>query len=245
MCGCPTSTEFEFYPLKGIPTTRAPQTISALKNWLDKLGKDWDGKIYIATSIFLKNDEFRQSGCSPNYMAGWWSLACCKHKMLASCSFKEKVLDQKPTYIFTLAKNSDGKHWLVSVARITNPFETMKKYADFLRTKGKKLLSSRLSREFQEDGMRGWRFGDCHANSAGKIGRPYKEHVHAKGDGWKDDCPETNPKQRHLIVVSDDYIVWRKPTFKVRNKARNVFRGPKGAGVNIDQTKLTEFLEEI
>jgi hypothetical protein len=62
------------YPLKGLATTRAPQTTSALKNWLDKSGKDWDGKIYIATSIFLKNAEFRQSGCSPNYMAGWWSL---------------------------------------------------------------------------------------------------------------------------------------------------------------------------
>lgn len=237
-CECKPLKNVGFYSLKGISVV--PQTLFELETWL---GEDWDGKIYVAKTISWNGREFHQSGCSPNYMAGWWSLACCKHQMRAGFPFQKKVFDyKKPTYIFTLAKQSVPKQpqSLVSVARITNHFKTMKEYASFLRTKGNKLLSSRLSRESSNDGMLGWRFGDCHADFAGKVGHPHKGHVHAEGGEWKKDCPEKKQSRGHLILISDEFIVWNKPAFK----ARHIFK-QGGSGFNIDQMNLTDSIEEI
>jgi hypothetical protein len=225
----------DFYSLKG--TSVVPQTLSELKTWL---GKDWDGKIYVATSVIWDGCEFQQHGCSPNYMAGWWSLACCKHQMRASIPFKEKAFDyKKHTYIFTLAKQFVPRQpqSLVSIARITNHFEAMKEYAVFLRNKGGKLLSSRLSCEFSDDGMFGWRFGDCHTDLSGNVGRPHKNHIHAEGGQWKKDCPEKKQSRDHLILVSNKFIVWQKPVFK----ARHVF----GRGGNGDRVHFSVPVHEL
>lgn len=239
-CGCKLPTEREFYSPKAFPA-RPPRTISALQTWL---GKSWDGKIYVAPTICWneKEKEFRQRGCSPNYMAGWWTLACCKYDMRASVPFKGNVFDfSKPTYVFTLSECIGGEQALVSVARVTKCFRTMGEYADFLKTRNKKLASSRFSRECNDDGMRGWHFGDCHADSDGRVDRPNSGHVHSRGGKWEADCPEKKQSRDHLILVSNQFIVWAKPAFV---KVKPPFKRSR-YGVNIDESKLRSFLEEF
>jgi hypothetical protein len=126
--------------------------------------------------------------------------------------FRHNAIDLSiPTYVFTLGKlNPDWGQPLVSVARATKYFfETMEEYAEFLRTKrDQKLMSSRLTRELKNDGQLGWRFGDCHADSSGNVGAPWLGHVHRRNRGWYDDV-----NGKHIILVSDEYLLWREPVF--------------------------------
>ncbi|MBI4658208.1 MAG: hypothetical protein HY735_05050 [Verrucomicrobia bacterium] len=233
------SLEIPDYSLSRLASNNPPLTVAALQRWL---GKEWDGKIYVASSIRLKNKTFVQSGCSPNYWAGWWTLACCKHKMRASGPFKGEISeDNKPTYVFTLTRISDEDRWqvLVSVARVTRYFKTMKEYARFVVTEtNKRMARSRLSRELHNDKMHGWRFGDCHANRSGEVGKPCEGHVHQ--NNWRWDCPEKRSSWNHWILASDEFVLWREPAFK----ARRVFK-QSGSGINIDHNKIVEFIGEI
>jgi hypothetical protein len=204
------------YSLKTLCSRSVPKNLKELNAWLTVQGEhpDWDGKLYVASTIWWSPtaNEFQQTGCSPNYHAGWWSLACCKHDMRTARPFRHNAIDLSiPTYVFTLGKlNPDLGQPLVSVARVTKySFETMHDYAEFLRTKGdQKLMSSRLTREFKNDGQLGWRFGDCHADSSGNVGAPSLGHVHRRNRGWYDDV-----NGEHIILASDEYLLWREPVF--------------------------------
>jgi len=221
-CGCnrvPPGVEVSDYALDAVPSTGASTTLAELRAWLVKNSPSghWFGKLYVATTIRWdeKSGTFRQKGCSPNYKAGWWTLACCKHDMRRSSRLKEMVNNGEPTvFVFTLAEKSTVRgcdtQALVSVAKVTEHYATMAEYAkDFvLRSGNRMLISSRLSRERHNDGFYGWHFGDCHSDRSGSVGAPQGGHVHKHPGGWKLDI-----ENGHEILISDRFLVWKRPCF--------------------------------
>ncbi len=209
------------YPLAG----KGHHNFSELQDWLLRHagGLKWRGKLYVAKSIEWNGKEFRQGGCSPNYQAGWWTLACCKHDMRGSASFREIADSDTPIFVFTLARKCPlfGGQPLVSVAKVSKYFRTMKEYADFLlKTQDERLISSRFTGHRRNDGQLGWRFGDCHANLNGKKWKPIIGHVHRedkKDATWEGDC-----QGDHLILLSKhtDFLLWGKPTFVGKHTVR-------------------------
>lgn len=229
------------YSLKKLSPTAAPKDFEQLEQWLTTGGSrpNWDGKIYVARTIYWDADghQFLQTGCSPNYHAGWWSLACCKYDMRQAKSFRDEAIDDSiPTYVFTLAR-LDRKlgQPLVSVAQIDKyHFNTMEEYAQFLvKTGNRALISSRLTRKRQHDGSLGWRFGDCHANMAGEVGEPNPGHVHHPNGWWRPDI-----YRKHLILVSNRFLVWGQPVF-VAAKTQKQSR----FGTDIGPDNLPELLK--
>ncbi len=210
------TSEVDSYSLKNLSSTAAPTDSEALERWLTSDGthSNWDGKMYVARTIYWDSDrnEFLQTGCSPNYQAGWWSLACCKHDMREARPFRAEAIDLSiPTYVFTLASlDSNVGQTLVSIAQVTKHFfNTMQEYAQFLlETRNRALISSRLTRVRQDDGLLGWRFGDCHEDMSGEVGEPNSGHVHHVPEWWKADVDG-----KHLILVSDRFLLWPEPVF--------------------------------
>jgi hypothetical protein len=123
---------------------------------------------------------------------------------------------------------------LVSVAQVTeHSFKTMEEYAGFLHDSGDAaLISSRSTRNRENDGLLGWRFGDCHADFGGKVGEPYRGHVHHANKEWKNDL-----NGKHMILVSDRYLVWQKPVF-VSSTTRKQSR----YGEDIDASSLRQLM---
>lgn len=244
MAGCrestsPSSEAPAFYPLAPLATepASAPKSLDELEAWLTENGAHatWDGKLYVASTIEWNDEanQFRQSGCSPNYYGGGWTLACCKHDMRSGEPFRAAAVDLSiPTYVFTLARKGPiAGQPLVSVARIDRTFETMEDYATFLRSCGRTLRASRLTRCHRDDGLLGWRFGDCHANDDGDVGEPDPGHVHHWVEDWKRD---TNGE--HLILFSEQFILWERPLFAAQQTERQ-----SRFGRNMDSKALREF----
>ena len=211
------TSEVDFYSLKKLSRVAAPKDFEQLEWWLTCEGThpNWDGKIYVARTIYWDGDrhEFLQTGCSPNYHAGWWSLACCKQDMREARRFRDEATDDSiPTYVFTLASlNRKLGQPLVSIAQVDeHHFNDMDEYAQLLlKRRDPELLSSRLTRVRLNDGLLGWRFGDCHADTAGEVGEPNPGHVHHDDrESWKTDIDG-----KHLILVSDRFLVWPEPVF--------------------------------
>jgi len=236
----PEKLDASHYSLTKIATKDQPTSLVELDYWLTqgKAQSRWDGKLYVASTIEWNSvtNEFRQSGCSPNYQCGIWTLACCKHDMRSGEQFQGNAIDLAvPTYVFTLSrKNTEIGQSLVSVARITAGFKTMNEYADFLRVQRPKVRSSRFTRTHIDDGLLGWRFGDCHANDNGDVGSPTCGHVHSQSD-WQRDC-----NGKHMILVSTDYLLWERPAFVARNTEHQ-----SRFGRNMDGAVLREFLQPI
>jgi hypothetical protein len=90
----------KLYPLKPFATAVFPTSLPGLRKWLEAQSQSghWKGKIYVASTIEWDDGErtFKQSGCSPNYRGGWWTLACCKHAMRAVKPFEEAVQSGQP-----------------------------------------------------------------------------------------------------------------------------------------------------
>src|SRR6266480_6149871 len=100
------SSTLDSYSLKGLFPTAAPNDFGQLEQWLtcDGSRPNWDGKMYVAATTYWDpaGREFLQTGCSPNYHANWWSLACCKHDMREARPFRQEPVDLSiPTYVFT------------------------------------------------------------------------------------------------------------------------------------------------
>ena len=214
-CGSNIS-DVNSYSLKTLCSASAPQNFEQLEQWLSCEGRhaNWDGKMYVARTIYWDSDEneFLQTGCSPNYQAGWWSLACCKHDMRTAKPFRDEAIDLSiPTYVVTLASLGPklGQP-LVSVAQVTeHSFKTMEAYAQFLLTTGDQaFVSSRVTRVRRDDGLLGWKFGDCHSDMSGEVGEPNSGHVHHVSDWWKADIDG-----KHLILLSNRFLLWREPVF--------------------------------
>lgn len=230
----------ESYSLADFLSVGTPKNLTQLNRWLTNNGqhRTWNGKIYVASTISWDAParEFRQTGCSPNYQARWWSLACCKHDMRTARPFRDKAIDLSiPTYVFTLAAlHPDVGQALVSIAQVTeHSFETMAEYANFLRASANRsLISSRLTRSHKNDGLLGFRFGDCHSDRFGNIGVPHEDHVHYPKDYWKADV-----NGKHLILVSHRFVVWPTPVFVAATTHKQ-----SRFGKNIDSTTLDELI---
>jgi len=198
-----------------------PSSLDALADWLESRSPDgrWSGKIYVASTIEWAEGEFLQSGCSPNYRAGWWSLTCCKHEMRSGGPMRKRLKhpEDESVFIFTLARqDKQGRQGLVSVAKVTEHFDDMATYADYLRaTRDRAFMSSRLTRTRRNDGELGWRFGDCHADRSGTVGEPHCDHVHYDHDQWKRDS-----SGEHALLVSDCFLLWRTPQLFARKKLK-------------------------
>jgi hypothetical protein len=140
-----------------------------------------------------------------------------------------------PRNVFTLAR-LDRKigQPLVSVAQVDeHHFNTMDDYAQFLLGTGDRaFISSRLTRERQDDGLFGWRFGDCHANMAGEVDEPNSQQVHYPNNWSKADRDE-----KHLILVSNRFLLWSEPVF-VASKTQKQSR----YGTNIGRANLHDLL---
>lgn len=236
----PANETVRFYSLTPFFAHRTPPAdFAELAKWLmrNDREKHWDGKFYVARTIKWnsRDREFRQEGCSPNYHSALWSLACCKHKM-RSARPRDKVDEMSvPTYIFTLSSkaNDESIQALVSVAEISIGLKTMKDYADHLLTKNKSLISSRFTRERCDDGLLGWRFGDCHSDSEGNIGQPDSGHVHFPDD-WRQD-----KDGKHEILLAERFVVWRDPVFIARDTIKQ-----SAFGGNISEKNLDRVLRE-
>ena len=151
--------------------------------------------------------------------------------------FRAKAIELSvPTYVFTLASvHTDIGQPLVSVAQVTEQsFDTMEEYAQFLlHQRDRKFMSSRLTRVGRRDNQLGWRFGDCHADSRGDVGEPHEGHVHYADKTWKADI-----NGKHLILVSNRFLLWSKPVFvAVTTQKQSRF------GKNIDCTNLRQLLK--
>jgi hypothetical protein len=239
----PDASEVNSYSLRTLSPSRAPKDFGQLERWLTCAGSrpNWDGKIYVARTIHWHADghEFLQEGCSPNYRAGWWSLACCKYDMRQAKPFRDEAADDSiPTYVFMLA-SLDRKigQPLVSIAQVDEyHFDTMKEYAQFLlKTGNRALISSRLTRKRHDDGLLGWRFGDCHANMAGEVGEPNLGHVHHPNEWWKPDIC-----RKHLILASDRFLLWPEPVFvAARTQKQSKY------GTNITSDNLHDLLKPV
>ena len=184
----------------------------------------WIGRIYVASTIWWDSDHnaFLQKGCGPNYMAGWWSMGCCNHKMLSGKFFGDLLKNQKdcPVFMFTLgSKYRLASQPLVSVAKITKDFQTPQDYANAV-IKDPALCASRLTRLVQDNGLLGWRFGDCHADMTGVVGAPGKDHVHWVHNTWvKDNAPNVRK------LLSNEFLVWDSPLIVAKR-----LLGPEGWG---------------
>ncbi len=233
--------EIPHYSLKRLATKSPPPDFEQLCNWLSNNGKTekWDGKLYVASTIKwnVSSQEFRQDGCSPNYHARVWTLACCKHKMRTGRPFQGQVdAYNVPTFVFTISSNanSEGIQALLSVAKVTRAFKSMKAYAKHLK-RNTRLSASRLTRQVVGDEQFGWRFGDCHADANGNVGAPCIGHVHRKH--FRDKCWKNDNQTGHLILLSDDFILWSKPVFVTRK-----ILGQSCYGTNMTPDKLKEML---
>ena len=226
-----------FYSLRNLATESAAGRMEKLRGWLSGHHKEgqWDAKLYVARTIYWNSDppEFRQAGCSPNYHAGLWSLACCKYEMRRAKPFQGQIENYAiPTFVFTLSsKAAKGSQALVSVAKITNHFETMDDYAKFIvKSNNPHLIASRLTRIRNDEGLLGRRFGDCHANRQAQIGAPATGHVHEHC--WQSDVDGT-----HLILISDDFLLWGRPVFFARKTIKR-----SRYGTNLTAGNLVEIL---
>lgn len=220
-------------------SNRLPETLVELESWLKKnsRGGRWRGKIYVASTITWNKKEFWQDGCAPNYRAGLWSLTTCKNSMRSAGVVPNTLVppQTEDLFIFTLAcQDETNRQTLVSVARVTEHFADMAEYESHLRSnRDPNVLSSRLSRVRQDDGNLGWRFGDCHTDGRGNIGRPDHDHVHGKNGDWRSDNDGS-----HTLLTSDEFLLWAKPKFVARN---TIFQS--GYGHNIDAQSLRQLLK--
>ena len=238
---CKCCDSVDAYSLHGLDRRRAPPTLDELKRMLKKWSKDqWRGKLYVAKTICWDDNkhQFLQEGCAPNYRGGLWTLTCCKHEMRAAASFKRAVKsDDRATIIFTLCscRNApDHRQYLVSVAKVTKSFGSMREYANhLLKQKNERLLREKLSLLPKREHGLGWHFGDCHADLNGKVKAPGNGHVHA-GKKAKEDL---NGKHKHLLLASDCYVIWQHPILcaKPEQKIRQARFGITVTPDNLDE----------
>lgn len=170
-----------------------------------------DGRMYVASSVGYKGEEgFVQTGSSPSYFGGLWTLACCKKPMrreegftkLFEEPYDDGVLYPKtPIFIFTCASSSRDKghpdeaearrNWLASVAMVTQGFWSMEDYGRYLQEHmsseavNRRLTGVTTTPESERDIAR--RKGDCHIDNNGNVCAPPPEHDHGDG-GHESDC---------------------------------------------------------
>ena len=138
-----------------------------LKGWMEQTidgapidfdNDNFDCRRYIASSIYCKSTGNGpipyQTGCSPNYFGGLWSLACCKHDMRGNWKVKNDVfgwtetkgdvLEPKhPFFVFTYSKQSNGHQYLASLALVTRGFKSMEAYGEYLLDRGEDTEAAR------------------------------------------------------------------------------------------------------
>jgi hypothetical protein len=220
----PSARCSDSYPLADAGCNFGPNTVVGLalllREWAGSSDGTWWGKLYVARTIFWDSNarQFRQEGCSPNYLGGLWTLTCCKHDMRAAKPFKNAVKTGRyPTVVLTLSRASalDHHQYLASAAKVTGWFDTMQDYANnLLARRDEKLLREKLSCQGSTTGL-GWRLGDCHADQRGAVTAPGEPHVHA-GNKSDRDLNLHGSRPPHLLLASDCFVVWERPTLRAR-----------------------------
>ncbi len=230
-------------------------TLSELRNWIktESQGKEWMGRIYAATTISCERDkfgrdEFRQEGCSPNFFADRWTLACCKHEMLKNDTFGEALNDRTnhPLFIFVLcSKNAVGYQVLATVAKIKFYLPCPKAYAKYVTRSG--LGASRLTRGLTLDQQARnpyWIFGDCHAEANRAVGPPDLGHVHRKAES--DSGYEKDNESDVRKLVASKFLIWDEArivcTFFQKQGSINYMGPRRGNGREIKDNTLGDFL---
>ena len=241
-CGTPLhASAIPQYPLAQFASKAPPRSVTALEQWLaaNSPHGNWTGKLYVARSISWNGSAFLQHGCSPNYHAGWWTLTCCKHEMRSASPINHALSDPAgiAVFIFTLTEqDSTGSQNLVSVAKVTAHFSAMSAYARHLiRSGDPALISSRLSRNRRNDGLFGWRFGDCHSDRRGKIGAPHVDHEHGLN---RDHSWDADNATGHTLLMSNRFLVWSRPAFSSTHTLKQ-----SRYGYNIDAGSLRRLLK--
>ncbi|QSG02796.1 hypothetical protein [Natranaeroarchaeum sulfidigenes] len=207
-----------------------------LNKLIKSLGKNRDnfksepvhGRIYPADSIdYTEQSGLTQTGSSPSYWGGLWSLTCCKHDMRQEHFFdyfEEReagvLRPTEPLFIFTCAgkmgsdrpKWADTKRrWLSSVALVTHAFRGMDDYGEFLLDRREEIWRPRISTQSGEKSNK-WAIehGDCHAiigdNEVEEVGSPFPDHDHVSTSGTSScGCSETiDPDHDHTYHDDND-----------------------------------------
>lgn len=203
---------------------------SCLDELIDSLGTNLDsfadspvhGRIYPASSIdYIQGRGLTQSGSSPSYWGGIWSLTCCKHDMRQEHFFdyfEERetgvLRPTEPLIVFTCAGKvgSDRpewadteRRWLTSVALVTHAFRGMDDYGEFLLQHEEEAWRSRISTQ-TEGQSTDWanEHGDCHAvvqeGEVTGVGSPPLDHDHVSNSGTSEcGCHVTiDPEHDHM-----------------------------------------------
>jgi len=197
-----------------------PETMPELKNWMKHCINQYherflgdsdhhfsatsedpsiDGRLYVARTVGYDNDEgFVQTGSSPSYFGGLWSLACCKKSMRGQDSFTGLFEEHddgglhpaKPVFIFTCSSTSKGhpeaavreRNWLASVAMVTRGFRSMEDYGSYLQENfsdqavNRRLTGVTTVPSSQREVAR--HKGDCHIDDTGEVCAPPEGHDH-------------------------------------------------------------------
>jgi hypothetical protein len=111
----------------------------------------------------------------------------------------------------------------------------MLKYGKWLNRQSRRLRDSKLTIRRVNDGQLGWRFGDCHVDTKGELHAPHYHHDHFENNAWKWDA-----NSDHMIVASDNSLVWSEPLFgagRILKQSRY--------GMNISKSNLAELLVRV
>lgn len=227
------------------------ETIQGLRSWIERkiseVPVEFDTEAvdcyrYVASTIKFRGGgdsvEGYQTGCSPNYFGGLWSLACCKHDMRRSSKVKNRIFGwdgtsedelspSRPMFIFTYGEKFRGHQYLASVALVTHGFKTMEAYGEYLQSRSvpdfaaKARITSQMNTTTEAD-----QFGDCHYGEY----YPSEDHPHTSESppcscgsrGRSTSAFEDDLSHDHVICVSEPgfWITWEDPAFETRSGSK-------------------------
>jgi hypothetical protein len=233
------------YEIEAPSGRRGPRTVTGLAKVLSRWGAKkpggWRGKMYVASTIThsfgSEADGFLQAGCGPNFRGGLWTLTTCKYAMRRAEPFQQLVMARDVAtvvLVFCKVSGRDNRQYLVSAARITENFASMRDYFRYLRQHhSKATLMEKCSRSRPVGASLGYRFGDCHVDGRGTQRPPGGKHVHA-GRAAKADLAGD-----HRLLASSEYLVWDRPTIWARATMRQ-----SAYGTDVDHDTLRSLLTD-
>lgn len=252
------STGYSISKLDNAPCSGI-DTIESLRSWMESKISEASVEFevdaidcyrYIASSVTFRGEgdsiEGYQTGCSPNYFGGLWSLACCKHYMRRSSKVTNRIfgwndtesdelIPNHPMFVFTFGEQSRGHQYLASIALVTHGFKTMDAYGEYLLNQrvsefaAKARITQQMNTTPEAD-----RYGDCHYGPY----HPSEHHPHTSESppcscgsrGRATSAYEEDLSQDHVICVAEPghWITWEYPAFETRSgsKQQNAWGRP-------------------
>ena len=216
------------------------------------------GRPYIARTIKYRSGDggdergtgsFYQTGCSPNYAGDLWTLACCKHDMRQSSSFRDNFelagedtgmrIPNRPVFVFVVAsKDGSDAQYLASVSLVTQAFERMTAYGAHLQEHETQFGHAANRRSTGTDDDWAAEFGDCHVDLENTMVSPPPSHPHYTATDGLNSCTCTssgagNDPERHDDNRSDHYkcisdpgywLAYDEPTFETTETINQGYR---------------------